>query len=151
MTTATIKNSSRVRCKLHNSKVTYNGITFDSKMERDYYVYLLGLQKQGIVREIALQPKFELLPKFTRNGKHYRAITYTPDFAVLYTDGRLECIDVKGISTQQGEMRRKLFLYRYDDICLRWVTASKKYSPTGWIDYDELQKLRREARKARKN
>ena len=119
-------------------------------MERDYYVYLLGLQKQGIVREIALQPKFELLPNFTRNGKHYRAITYTSDFAVLYTDGRLECIDVKGISTQQGEMRRKLFLYRYD-ICLRWVTASKKYSPTGWIDYDELQKLRREARKARKN
>lgn len=132
--------------KLGNKKVEYDGVVFDSKMERDYYVYLRRLQDAGQIIAIELQPTVELQPKFERGGKKYRAITYKPDFHIHWADGRVEYVDVKGISTQQGELRRKMYLYRYD-IPLRWVSASKKYSKTGWIDYDELQRIRRENRK----
>lgn len=134
------------KSKLKNKKVTVCGIKFDSKAEANYYLYLKAEQQAGRVAGIALQPKIELQPKFDREGKHYKAITYTPDFFVEYSDGRCEYIDVKGTSTQQGELRRKLFLYKMD-IPLRWVAQSNKYSQTGWIDYDELQALRRKARK----
>lgn len=132
--------------KLGNKKVEYDGFLFDSKMERDYYVYLRKLQDQGEILSIEMQPSVELQPKFERNGKKYRAITYKPDFLITYADGRTEYVDVKGMSTQQGEMRRKMYAYKYNTP-LRWVTASKKYSRTGWIDYDELQRIRRENRK----
>ena len=35
--------------KYNNKKVVYAGITFDSKAERDYYLYLLDLKQRGIV------------------------------------------------------------------------------------------------------
>lgn len=143
---AYLPGAQRSRNKLGNTKVTVCGIDFDSKAEANYYLYLKAEQQAGRVVGIALQPQIELQPKFDKGGKHYRAITYTPDFLVEYRDGRCEYIDVKGTSTQQGELRRKMFLYKID-IPLRWVAESKKYSKTGWIDYDELQALRRKARK----
>lgn len=135
------------RNKLGNKKVTVTGINFDSKAEASYYLYLLAEKQAGRVVSITLQPVVELQPKFKRDGKTYRAITYTPDFLVEYRGGRREYIDVKGAATQQGELRRKLFLYKVPDIPLRWVAQSQKYSGTGWIDYDELQAIRRKARK----
>ena len=76
------------------------------------------------------------------------AITYTVDFVVTYSTGDVVAIDVKGMSTQQGEMRRKMFVYHNQGLPLVWVAKSKKYGDKyGWIDYDELQKKRREAKK----
>ena len=134
------------RNKLGNKKVMFGNVLFDSKMELDYYLYLLAEKQAGRVKSIELQPKVILQPAFRKFGRLYRAITYTPDFLVEYEDGWREYLDVKGMSTQQGEMRRKMFAY-VSDIPLRWIAASKKYSATGWIDYDDLQKRRREAKK----
>jgi hypothetical protein len=136
--------------KYKNKKVEYNGITFDSKDEMLYYQYLLGLQIRGIITKIELQPKVTLIPKFEREGKKYRTTTYTPDFLITYPDESQLYIDVKGYSTQQGELRRKLFAYE-SDIPLHWVARSKKYSTTGWIGYDELQKLRKANKKKAHN
>lgn len=94
-----------------------------------------------------MQPKYELQPSFKKNGKAYRAITYAPDFLIYHTDGSEELIDIKGMSTQQGEMRRKMFDYKYPELKLTWVARSLKYSNTGWIDYDKLNKIRRENKK----
>lgn len=131
------------RNKLGNKKEKCFGRVWDSKAELNYYLYLLSLQQDGTIKSIELQPKVILQPSFYKFGKLYRAITYTPDFLVEYEDGHREYIDVKGMSTQQGEMRRKMFAY-VSDVPLRWVAESKKYSRTGWIDYDELQELRRQ-------
>lgn len=132
--------------KLRNKKVKALGRMWDSKAELNYYLYLLSLQQDGKIKSIELQPKVILQPSFHKFGKLYRAISYTPDFLVEYADGNKEYLDVKGMSTQQGEMRRKMFAY-VCDIPLRWIAQSKKYSSTGWIDYDELQNLRREGKK----
>jgi hypothetical protein len=60
-------------------------------------------------------------------------------------------IDVKGMSTQASDLRRKLFLYKYD-IELLWIARDKthKHSDVEWVDYDLLQKYRRDAKKAKK-
>lgn len=135
------------KSKYNSKKVVVDGIEFDSKDESLYYLFLKGLLDEDEIKDFKLQPKFELIPKFVYLGKRRQAITYTPDFEVEHNSGEKVLIDIKGMSTQQGDMRRKLFEYFYPEKKLMWVSRSLKYSDTGWIDYDELKKKRREAKK----
>ena len=48
--------------KYRSQKATYNGITFDSKRERDRYIDLLLLERAGEISELRLQVPFELIP-----------------------------------------------------------------------------------------
>ncbi|WP_107950916.1 DUF1064 domain-containing protein [Lysinibacillus parviboronicapiens] len=132
------------KAKYGNKKVIRDGIEFDSAMEAKYYDYLKHLQAQGVVASIELQPRFVLLPKFEKNGKKFREIGYSADFTVHYADGHTEVVDIKGMVTQQFELRKKLFEYRYPHE-LKLLTYSK--IDGGWITHDELKK----ARKARKD
>ena len=133
--------------KYNNNKVVHGGITFDSADERDYYLFLLDMQDKGILKIIKLQPTIELLPKFEKHGKRYQAITYTPDFLVEYAeDKRRVYIDFKGFETQQSVLRRKLFAYEVEEELL-WIAKSKKYSETGFINYDTLKELRKKNKK----
>lgn len=134
------------KAKYGNKKVVHDGITFDSAIEAKYYNYLKNLQSQGIVESFVLQPRFVLLPKFEKNGKKYREIGYNADFTVYYADGHTEVVDIKGMVTQQFELRKKLFEYRYPHE-LKLLTYSK--IDGGWITHDELKKARK-ARKAAK-
>lgn len=135
------------RSKYGANKIVIDGITFDSKDEGKYYLYLKELKATGRILNFELQPKYELQPGFKKDGKTYRAITYAPDFLIYHLDSTEELIDVKGMSTQQGEMRRKMFEYKYPELKLTWVARSLKYSQTGWIEYDKLKKIRRENKK----
>ncbi|MBD5572367.1 DUF1064 domain-containing protein [Clostridium botulinum] len=138
------------RSKYGAKKIVIDGITFDSKDEGKYYEYLKKLKSQEKILNFELQPKYELQPSFKKYGKTHRAITYAPDFLIYHLDGSEELIDVKGTETQQGNMRRKMFDYKYPDLKLTWVSRSLKYSSTGWIEYDELKKIRRENKKCKK-
>lgn len=138
------------RSKYGAKKIVVDGIKFDSKDEAAYYQYLLKQKAQGKILNFELQPKYELQPSFKKNGKTYRAITYAPDFLIYHLDGSEELIDVKGMSTQQGEMRKKLFEYKFPNLKLTWVARSLKYGVDGWIEYDELKKKRRENKKCKK-
>lgn len=133
--------------KYGNKKVYVENIKFDSKVEAKYYLYLLKLKEEGLVKNIRLQPKFELQPKFKKYDKGYRAITYTPDFEVEYSDGSIIYIDTKGTSTHEGDMKRKMFDYKYPELTLKWISKSVKWGIDGWIDYDELKRLRKENKK----
>ena len=48
------------------SKVEFQGVVFDSKYERDRYLYLLDQQKQGKISGLRRQTPFLLIPKATR-------------------------------------------------------------------------------------
>ncbi|HBF5457517.1 TPA: DUF1064 domain-containing protein [Clostridioides difficile] len=133
--------------KYNNKKIIIDGIKFDSKDESEYYLYLKEKKANGEIKDFGLQQKFELQPKFKKDGKSYRAITYTVDFAIYKWNGEVVYIDVKGYSTQQGELRKKLFDYKYQDKILIWISKSKKYGADGWIEYDELKKKRKENKK----
>ncbi|NFD28812.1 DUF1064 domain-containing protein [Clostridium botulinum] len=138
------------RSKYGAKKIVIDGITFDSKDEGKYYLYLKELKAKDKILNFERQPKYELQPSFKKYGKTYRAITYAPDFLIYHLDGSEELIDVKGTETQQGNMRRKMFDYKYPDLKLTWISRSLKYSSTGWIEYDELKKIRRENKKCKK-
>lgn len=144
-----------MKSKYNNTKVEYDGHKFDSVDECKYYQYLCGEVMAGRVKEIELQPRITLIPNFTDlSGKKQRGTTYTPDFCVTYQDNSREYIDVKGFSSQQGELRKKLYDYLVSAgrwihrIPLRWVSASKKWGDaSGFIDYDDLAKKRKNAKK----
>lgn len=128
--------------KYNSQKIIIDGIKFYSKDEGKYYQYLKERKARGEILNFELQPKMVLLPSFKYFGKTRRAMTYTPDFLIYHLDGTEEYIDIKGMGTQQGELRRKLFEYFNQDKKLTWIARSLKYSATGWINYDELKKIR---------
>lgn len=133
--------------KYKNKKVVVDGVKFDSKHEGEYYLYLKRLKEEGKIKDFGLQYKFELQPSFKKYGKTHRAITYTVDFAIYHNNGDVEYVDVKGMETQQGIMRKKMFDYLFDEK-LTWVQRSIKYGDeNGWINYDDLKKKRKLAKK----
>jgi hypothetical protein len=107
--------------KYSNKKTTIDGITFDSKKEAHYYLDLKRLKAAGEIKDFGLQPKYELQPKFTKNGKTYKPINYYADFIVDHNDGTTEIIDIKGMETKTFSMKKKMFEYKYQDLKLRII------------------------------
>lgn len=103
--------------KYHSKKTMIDNITFDSKKEAQRYQELKILQNQGIIKDLELQPKFELQVKFkTKDGQSIRAINYIADFR--YFDSKINRIvveDCKGFRTKDFNIKYKLFLYKYPE------------------------------------
>lgn len=136
--------------KYKAEKCVVDGITFASKDEAKYYEYLKMRKAKGQILNFELQPVFILIPSFKYQGKTERAATYTLDFLVYNLDGTTEYIDVKGFSTQQGEFKFKLLKYMHPNMNFKWIARSLKYGQDGWIEYKELQKIRRGNKKCSK-
>jgi hypothetical protein len=131
--------------KFNAKKIEYDGIIFDSTSEKNYYIELQQKFKSGEIKSFSIQPKYILQDKFTKYGKNYREITYSPDFKVINNDDSITLVDVKGFSTPASELRKKLFDFQYPSVQLIWLTYVKKYG--GWIEIDQLKKLRKDNRK----
>ena len=134
--------------KYNSKKTTIDGIAFDSKDEAKYYEVLKIKKSKGEIYNFELQPKFILIEGFKKGGKTYRQITYTPDFLIYHIDGTEELVDVKGMTTQQGELRIKLFHWKYRDKKLTILARNLKYGDKyGFIDFYELKKIRAKNKK----
>ena len=120
-------------------KTTVDGITFDSKAEAKYYSFLKRLKERGEIHDFELQPEFILQDKFKLAGKTISAIKYKADFLIHHMDGGRSVVDVKGTATKDALIKRKLFMFRYPELPLRWVKDSR----FGWMDYDDCKKRRR--------
>ena len=105
-----------VENKYHNKKVEYNGIKFDSIKEMRHYVALKELEKLGYIKDLQLQVKFELQPSFKYNNATIRAITYIADF-VYYNvqENKTIVVDVKGFKTKEYLLKKKMFMFKYQD------------------------------------
>lgn len=101
--------------KYKNKKVVYDGIEFDSKKEGAYYLKLKMLEEKGIIQDLQLQVKFELLPSFKFKGETIRAINYYADFTYKQ-DGELHIVDTKGIRTDVYKLKKKMMNYKGYDI-----------------------------------
>lgn len=133
----------RRRIEMRSKKVTVDGILFDSKTEADYYVFLRYQEKTGAISNLRCHPRYELIPAITTiQGKRQRAINYILDFDYI-RDGKRVAVDVKGWAMEDAQLKRKLFQWKYPTIELQWVAKSLKWGHAGWIDYDDLQTLRR--------
>ena len=136
---------------IRSKKTVIDGITFDSKTEAEYYEYLKKLEEDKKIYRLRCHPMYVLQEPIERHGKKYKAIKYIADFKYWDDEAQMNVVvDVKGFAMEDARLKRKLFAYKYPWDKIVWVAKSLKYSKTGWIDYDELQRLRRKARRERK-
>ena len=126
--------------KYKNKKVEFEGIKFDSEMEKDFYLYLLKKYKK---EDIIIQPSYTILESFRdKEGKLIRAITYKADFEVLGVS-----YDVKGIVLPVFLLKEKLFKYKHPEKILKVICKAPKYTGLEWIELSELKKIRKEKNK----
>lgn len=98
--------------KYHARKTTVDDITFDSRREADRYLVLKGMEEDGTIEGLRRQVRYELIPAFDVDGKHYRPVYYVADF-VYEEDGKEVVEDVKGMRTDVYRLKSKLFARRY--------------------------------------
>lgn len=97
--------------KYLNVRVELDGITFDSERERDRYAELKVMEKSRLIKDLTLQPVFELVPAIRENGKIVqRAVTYKADFSYTY-NGSLVVEDAKGVKTDVYKLKKKIMRY----------------------------------------
>ena len=89
-------------------KTTVDGILFDSKKEAARYETLKLWEKVGAIRDLELQPRYELIASNGEIIGHF-----TPDFRYWSVElGRLVVEDVKGgpaTRTTAYQLRKRLF------------------------------------------
>ena len=125
----------------HTKKVEFEGIIFDSDPEVDRYRILREAQKRGLISSLELQKVFTLIPRQTepvevkmktktKVVEQFREhpVTYKADF-VYFKDGKEVVEDVKGYTTEDYILKRKMM--RYFGHPIREV-----FDPT--IDYPEI-------------
>ena len=92
-------------------KVNYNGITFDSELEVEYYKYL---EEQGLY--FVYHPKIGI--EVTKNNKYY------PDFVVYYGDVKCEIVETKGYSQfsfMKDNMVHNIMLQKTEQELKEWL------------------------------
>jgi len=144
-----VRQSSKYNVTREKAERTYKGIVFDSVMEMKYFRDVVEPQyESGFIKYYERQKPYVLLNNFRRDGKFVYGITYVADFYIEYANDKTEVVDVKGCPDDVAKIKRKLFWQIYPEIDYRWVTYNKAHG--GWVDYDELQKVKREEKKEKK-
>lgn len=112
--------------KYHNKKTVIYGIKFDSKLEAERYAQLKMMERAGVIRDLELQPEYELLPSFKKNGKTWRKTVYKADFRYILAENDKTIIeDIKGstaVITDVFRLKQKLFEYKYPELTIKIVT-----------------------------
>lgn len=98
--------------KYHAKKTVVDGIAFDSRREADRYLVLKVMEEGGAIEDLRRQVRYELVPAFDVDGRHYRPVFYVADF-VYVEDGKTVVEDVKGMRTDVYRLKSKLFARRY--------------------------------------
>ena len=130
-----------MKTKYNSKKVIVDGYTFDSQAEYEYFKILCEQKSKGDIKSFIVHPIYQLQEKFEKLGKNNRPIYYEGDFEITYNDNKIMMIDIKGMATPLSILKRKMFDYVYKDIELLWLSYVKKYG--GWIEFDELKRLRK--------
>lgn len=94
------------QAKYRNSKVTVDGVTFDSKGEQRRYVELGQMQAAGIITDLKQGVTFELAPSCYLGGRARKpALRYRADFTYVQ-DGALVVEDFKSPATLANPVYR---------------------------------------------
>jgi len=101
-------------------KTMVDGHVFDSKREASRYLDLMLMQSAGVIRGLALQPRYKItigrVPVLFPNGRH---LTYVADFKYFDTKRDAWVIeDCKGHMTDVFKIKRALMLAMGLDILL---------------------------------
>lgn len=109
------------KSKFHNKVVRLGGLTFDSKLERDRWIYLVEMERQCRISKLLRQVPFEVIPRQEvivpvkeMDGEVHgvpvtveEPVRYYADF-VYYRGDKLVIEDTKGLKTSTYIIKRKL-------------------------------------------
>lgn len=108
------------RSKYGAVKTSADGHTFDSKKEANRYLELKLLEKQGLIKQLQLQPKFVLQESFKYKDKTIKQIVYYADFKYYdMKEDQTIVEDVKSEITKKDKVysiKKKLFLKEYSNL-----------------------------------
>jgi hypothetical protein len=91
------------RSKYGNKKTEVDGVPFDSKAEAQRYRELKLMAAAGVIRDLELQPRFELIVS------GLKVCTYVADFRYFdVAQGASIVADVKGKATDVYRLKAKL-------------------------------------------
>lgn len=125
---------------------TYKGIRYDSKTEMLFYIEFVEPRlESGEIISCTRQVEYVLQDKFKYKDKTILPIKYRSDFNIVWRDGTLQVFDVKGNPDNMSLLKRKMIWAKYPELNLTFICRNLKYG--GWVEYDTLKKLRREAKK----
>jgi len=117
--------------KYHNKICYADGHKFDSLKERDYYFFLKQKQEEGVISNLQMQVKFEVIPGVyeeyeevkhlktkdkivTKKRTVQKPTYYIADFVYIDTKtGLKEVVDVKSEATKKKEayrLKKKMML-----------------------------------------
>ncbi len=108
--------SSRKGHKYGATRTTVDGVNFHSKAEARRYAQLRLLERAGEIRDLELQPSFELMVPEAITAKHRKVGTYCADFRYeRFVDGRWRRIveDVKGVRTSTYLLKKRMVEAQY--------------------------------------
>jgi hypothetical protein len=124
--------------KYNNTKVEYDGIKFDSKKEMQRYVLLKEAEKDGLISNLQLQVKFELIPAVKEEYvEHLKTkdkiktrtlqlpITYTCDF--MYDKGDETIIE--DIKASPKMLPKEYTLKKKMMFALKGIQIKEVYKP----------------------
>ncbi len=75
------------RARYGNRRAIVDGIAFASRAEAHRYRDLRLMEQAGEIRELVVQPRFELVPGVELDGRKKPAIRYVADFSYLQQRG----------------------------------------------------------------
>ena len=89
-----------------------HGITFDSKWESERYLYLKSLEKAGRVKDLELQPRYNIMVNDQKICAYVADFKYNKENA----DGIWKHIveDAKGVETPEFKLKKKLMKAVFD-------------------------------------
>lgn len=146
-----------------SKKCTYEGLDFDSLVERDYYKYLQKQQSNGEIFNLEIQKNFLLQEGFRMDdGTKIREISYTCDQCYADKDNKIHIVDVKGAEMLIGEpfkLRFKMLknlhrdwiyhvVIRYDG---QWIDLESKEDKKIYKELKAKKKAEREKKKKLKS
>lgn len=70
---------------------------------------------EKIITGLRLQPEYELIPRYKKDGHTIRRTIYRADFEYRTRDGREIVEDVKGFKTDVYKLKKRLFEYLYPE------------------------------------
>lgn len=104
----------------NGKRADLGGKFFRSSWEANYARYLNWLMTNGQVKSWEYEPE-----TFIFRGEVRGPIHYTPDFRVLYSDGRIEYVEIKGWNDPKSQSRHKKMAKYYPKVPLVILTQTQ--------------------------
>jgi hypothetical protein len=122
--------SRRTYNKYRNVRCEQDGFKFDSRKERERYLFLKELQANGGIRHLMVHPTYELQESFVNaKGEKRRAIKYEADFGYITNKDAVVIEDVKPFvkktgkffMTAEAKIKHKMFEFKYPELTITLI------------------------------